>query len=62
MTWVAVVFTPIVLAYQAWTFWVFRRRISPTEIPAPTGLPTATTGPATASEVDSAADAGARAR
>ncbi|MFC4950757.1 cytochrome d ubiquinol oxidase subunit II [Pseudonocardia sp. GCM10023141] len=39
MTWVAVVFTPIVLAYQAWTFWVFRRRIGSADIPAPTGLP-----------------------
>jgi cytochrome d ubiquinol oxidase subunit II len=39
MTWVAVVFTPIVLAYQAWTFWVFRKRIGPIDIPAPTGLP-----------------------
>jgi cytochrome bd ubiquinol oxidase subunit II len=38
MTWVAAVFTPIVLAYQAWTLWVFRRRISPGDIPAPTGL------------------------
>ena len=27
MTWVAVVFTPIVLAYQGWTYWVFRKRI-----------------------------------
>jgi cytochrome d ubiquinol oxidase subunit II len=27
MTWVAVVFTPIVLAYQAWTYWVFRKRV-----------------------------------
>jgi len=39
MTWVAVVFTPIVVAYQAWTFWVFRRRIGTTDIPAATGLP-----------------------
>jgi cytochrome d ubiquinol oxidase subunit II len=39
MTWVAVVFTPIVLAYQAWTFWVFRRRIGRADIPAATGLP-----------------------
>ena len=62
MTWVALVFTPIVLAYQAWTYWVFRRRIGPTDIPAPTGLPTATTGPATASVADSATDAGAHAR
>jgi cytochrome d ubiquinol oxidase subunit II len=40
MTWVAVVFTPIVLAYQAWTFWVFRRRVRPSDIPAASGLPT----------------------
>jgi cytochrome d ubiquinol oxidase subunit II len=35
MTWVAVVFTPIVLAYQSWTYWVFRRRISAESILAP---------------------------
>ena len=28
MTWVAVIFTPIVLGYQAWTYWVFRKRIA----------------------------------
>ncbi|MET8158318.1 cytochrome d ubiquinol oxidase subunit II [Sphaerisporangium sp. NPDC005289] len=28
MTWVAVSFTPIVLAYQAWTYWVFRKRLT----------------------------------
>jgi cytochrome d ubiquinol oxidase subunit II len=39
MTWVAVVFTPIVLAYQAWTFWVFRRRVTAAHIPPSTGLP-----------------------
>jgi cytochrome d ubiquinol oxidase subunit II len=33
MTWVAVIFTPIVLAYQSWTFWVFRRRITAEQIP-----------------------------
>lgn len=38
MTWVAVAFTPIVMAYQAWTFWVFRRRIGSTDIPASSGL------------------------
>ncbi len=27
MTWVAVIFTPLVLAYQAWTYWVFRKRV-----------------------------------
>lgn len=31
MTWVAVVMTPIVLVYQAWTYWVFRQRVAPTE-------------------------------
>ncbi|MFY1670683.1 cytochrome d ubiquinol oxidase subunit II [Plantactinospora sp. WMMB334] len=33
MTWVAVVFAPIVLAYQGWTYWVFRRRIGVANIP-----------------------------
>ena len=33
MTWVAVIFTPIVLAYQGWTYWVFRKRISVRHIP-----------------------------
>ena len=28
MTWAAVILTPIVIAYQAWTYWVFRKRIS----------------------------------
>jgi cytochrome d ubiquinol oxidase subunit II len=28
MTVVAAIFTPLVLAYQAWTYWVFRKRIS----------------------------------
>ncbi|MEV0808839.1 cytochrome d ubiquinol oxidase subunit II [Micromonospora sp. NPDC050200] len=33
MTWVAVIFTPIVLAYQGWTYWVFRKRIGVKNIP-----------------------------
>ncbi|MFT3859793.1 cytochrome d ubiquinol oxidase subunit II [Micropruina sp.] len=33
MTWVAVVFVPVVLAYQAWSYWVFRRRLSTGNIP-----------------------------
>jgi cytochrome d ubiquinol oxidase subunit II len=41
MTWVAVLFTPIVLLYQGWTYWVFRKRISthhiPTAVPEPAG-------------------------
>jgi cytochrome d ubiquinol oxidase subunit II len=38
MTWVAVVLTPLVLAYTAWTYWVFRRRLTTDHIPAPAGL------------------------
>jgi cytochrome d ubiquinol oxidase subunit II len=38
MTWVAVVLTPVVLLYQGWTYWVFRKRISAEHIPAPAGL------------------------
>jgi len=33
MTVVAVIFTPVVLAYQAWTYWVFRKRIAVHHIP-----------------------------
>ncbi len=35
MTIVAVVMTPIVLLYQGWTYWVFRKRLSPSQIPNP---------------------------
>ena len=34
MTFVAVIMTPIVLIYQGWTYWVFRKRISTSMIPA----------------------------
>jgi cytochrome d ubiquinol oxidase subunit II len=43
MTVVAAMFTPLVLAYQAWTYWVFRKRIAVHHIP-----PTAAAEPATA--------------
>jgi cytochrome d ubiquinol oxidase subunit II len=33
MTVVALVFTPPVMLYQAWTYWVFRRRIGVQDIP-----------------------------
>jgi cytochrome bd ubiquinol oxidase subunit II len=36
MTWVAAVFTPIVLVYTSWTYWTFRRRIGTRHIPATT--------------------------
>jgi cytochrome d ubiquinol oxidase subunit II len=35
MTWVAVIFVPIVLGYQAWSYWVFRKRISAADIANP---------------------------
>lgn len=35
MTVVAVVMTPIVLVYQGWTYWVFRKRISASQIQNP---------------------------
>ncbi|BBZ04594.1 cytochrome D ubiquinol oxidase subunit II [Mycolicibacterium chitae] len=39
MTWAAAIFAPLVVGYQAWTYWVFRRRISAERIPASIGLP-----------------------
>ena len=33
MTVVAVAITPLVLVYQAWTYWVFRARVSPEGVP-----------------------------
>ncbi|WP_315099069.1 cytochrome d ubiquinol oxidase subunit II [uncultured Cellulomonas sp.] len=38
MTWVAALLTPLVLLYQGWTYWVFRKRISAHQIPGHTGL------------------------
>jgi len=35
MTVVAVVMTPIVLVYQGWTYWVFRKRVSASQIQHP---------------------------
>ena len=33
MTWVAAIFTPIVILYQSWTYWIFRKRIGTQHIP-----------------------------
>jgi cytochrome d ubiquinol oxidase subunit II len=38
MTWAALIFAPLVMAYQGWTYWVFRKRISAERIPEPIGL------------------------
>ncbi len=38
MTWVAVILTPLVLIYQGYTYWVFRRRISTAQMGEHHGL------------------------
>ncbi|MBD0021628.1 cytochrome d ubiquinol oxidase subunit II [Gordonia pseudamarae] len=45
MTWAAAFVTPVVIGYQAWSYWVFRKRISTDQIPAHTGLPSLRVGP-----------------
>ncbi|HEX7592200.1 MAG TPA: cytochrome d ubiquinol oxidase subunit II [Candidatus Limnocylindrales bacterium] len=40
MTVVAVIFTPLVLLYQGWTYWVFRKRISAARVPDASELAT----------------------
>ncbi|MDA4107153.1 cytochrome d ubiquinol oxidase subunit II [Mycolicibacterium holsaticum] len=39
MSWAALAFVPLILVYQGWTYWVFRKRISAEQIPASVGLP-----------------------
>jgi cytochrome bd ubiquinol oxidase subunit II len=36
MTWVALIFTPVVLAYQGWTYWIFAKRLTRADIGEPT--------------------------
>jgi cytochrome d ubiquinol oxidase subunit II len=38
MSWVAVFLTPVILLYQGWTYWVFRKRLTAEAIPDPIGL------------------------
>ena len=38
MTWAGLIFAPLVMVYQGWTYWVFRKRISADRIPEPIGL------------------------
>ncbi len=38
MTWVTAIMAPLTVVYQAWTYWVFRQRISAERIPPPIGL------------------------
>jgi cytochrome d ubiquinol oxidase subunit II len=63
MTVVAAIFTPFVLAYQGWTYWVFRRRLTrPVSAGAPTdGLPPVAPAPAATAPVAAATPAAGRA-
>ena len=45
MTWVALIFTPIVLAYQGWTYGVFRKRLSGSDIGPVGAIPSAARSP-----------------
>ena len=45
MTVVAVIFTPVVLLYQGWTYWVFRKRITVHHIPVSTAPATVAPSP-----------------
>jgi cytochrome d ubiquinol oxidase subunit II len=47
MTWAAVIMTPVVLAYQAWTYWVFRKRIDVSSIHDDVAPPEKAESPAT---------------
>ncbi|ORV87366.1 cytochrome d ubiquinol oxidase subunit II [Mycolicibacterium iranicum] len=38
MTWASLALLPLVLGYQAWSYWVFRKRVSADAIPASIGL------------------------
>ncbi|KIQ18932.1 cytochrome C oxidase assembly protein [Rhodococcus sp. Leaf7] len=38
MSWLSAIVAPVVLAYQGWTYWVFRRRIGSQHIPPSIGL------------------------
>jgi cytochrome d ubiquinol oxidase subunit II len=40
MSWASLTLVPLVIGYQAWTYWVFRRRITADAIPASVGLST----------------------
>ncbi|WP_158864021.1 cytochrome d ubiquinol oxidase subunit II [Leifsonia sp. AG29] len=37
MSWVALVFLPLILVYQAFTYWIFRKRVTREHIPQETG-------------------------
>ncbi|PRC43414.1 cytochrome d ubiquinol oxidase subunit II, partial [Mycobacterium sp. ITM-2017-0098] len=38
MTWASLALLPLVIGYQSWSYWVFRKRVSADGIPASIGL------------------------
>ncbi|MFD0776908.1 cytochrome d ubiquinol oxidase subunit II, partial [Streptomonospora algeriensis] len=62
ISWVAVVFLPIVVGYQAWSYWVFRKRVGREQIdPEPAyggSQPTRTGGGDRSDRTAAAADTG----
>jgi cytochrome d ubiquinol oxidase subunit II len=47
MTVVGVIFLPLVLLYQGWTYWVFRKRVGGARVPDPSAASTTPAKPAT---------------
>ncbi|MFF1574532.1 cytochrome d ubiquinol oxidase subunit II [Leifsonia sp. NPDC058292] len=41
MTWVAAIFLPLILLYQGWTYWIFRKRVTRASIPEDEPAPVA---------------------
>lgn len=39
MSWAALIFLPLVLAYQGWTYWIFRKRVTRSHIEAAAAAP-----------------------
>lgn len=39
MSWAALIFLPLVLAYQGWTYWIFRKRVTRSRIEAAAAAP-----------------------
>ena len=40
MTWAALIFLPLILVYQGWTYWIFRKRVTPRAHPGGGAGPT----------------------
>jgi len=46
MTWVAAIFLPLILLYQGWTYWIFRKRVTRASIPEESAAPAEPSAPA----------------